>query len=82
MTPTMLMIFIPIVIGLSFLLFMAFHAPREAPKLEAPGISPPGDAAPRLGTQRLLVAGDRPPASAATIWATRSFSVTTWRQRR
>jgi nucleotide-binding universal stress UspA family protein len=67
MTPTLLMILIPVAVGLSFLLIMAFHAPREAPRLEAPGISPPGEAASRSGTQRLLVAVDGSPSSAATI---------------
>lgn len=67
MTPTMLMIFIPIVIGLSFLLIMAFHAPREGPKLEAPGISRPDHVSSLPGTQRLLVAVDGSPTSAATI---------------
>ncbi len=67
MTPTLLMILIPIVIGLSFLFIMAFHAPREALKLEAPGISPLDNPAPRPGTQRLLVAVDGSPNSAATI---------------
>jgi nucleotide-binding universal stress UspA family protein len=67
MTPTMLMILIPVAVGLTFLLIMAFHAPREAPRLEAPAISPPGDAAPRSGTQRLLVAVDGSPTSAATL---------------
>ena len=67
MTPTMLMIFIPIVIGLSFLLFMAFHAPRAVPRLEAPGVGPPDHPASRSGTQRLLVAVDGSPNSAATL---------------
>lgn len=64
MTPTMLMILIPVVIGLSFLLIMAFHSPREAPK---PGYSPGNHAASRSGTQRLLVAVDGSATSAATL---------------
>lgn len=67
MTPTLLMILIPVAVGLTFLLIMAFHAPREAPRLEAPGISPPSDQAQGSGTQRLLVAVDGSPTSDATV---------------
>lgn len=67
MTPTMLMILIPVVIGISFLLIMAFHPPREAPKLEEPGYSPLDESGSRSGSQRLLVAVDGSATSAATL---------------
>jgi nucleotide-binding universal stress UspA family protein len=61
------MILIPMVIGLTFLFIMAFHPPREAPKREEPGVSPLDHPASRSGMQRLLVAVDGSPNSAATI---------------
>lgn len=64
MTPTMLMILIPVAVGLTFLLIMAFHVARGAPSLEASGLDYP---APRHGTPRLLVAVDGSPTSDATI---------------
>ena len=67
MTPTMLMILIPVVIGLSFLLIMAFHPPRVAPRLEDPDYGQPDHPASRSGTQRLLVAVDGSATSAATL---------------
>ena len=67
MTPTMLMILIPVIIGVGFLLIMAFNGPREAPKLEEDGYSPPDQPALPSGAHRLLVAVDGSPTSAATL---------------
>jgi len=67
MTPTMLMILIPVVIGLSFLFIEAFHPPREAQNPAEPGSSPLDHPASRPGTQRLLVAVDGSATSAAIL---------------
>lgn len=67
MTPTLLMILIPLVVGIGFLLLMAFASPREAPKLEEDGYRPPDQTALPSGAHRLLVAVDGSPTSAATL---------------
>lgn len=67
MTPTMLMILIPLVVGIGFLLIMAFASPREVPKLEEPGDNAADPAALPPGTHRLLVAVDGSGSSAATL---------------
>lgn len=66
MTPTMLMILIPVTVGLGFLLIMAFHAPRTVQNLEESG-DPIDQTASPSGAQRLLVAVDGSPTSAATL---------------
>ena len=67
MTPTLLMILIPLIVGIGFLLIMAFASPRAAPKLDEPASSPLDHPASRSGTQRLLVAVDGSATSAATL---------------
>jgi nucleotide-binding universal stress UspA family protein len=66
MTPTMLMILIPIVVGIAFLFIMAFRVRREATTVAETGGIPLELPLPP-GAERLLVAVDGSPTSDATI---------------